>query len=122
MTLGETGDLDAIESGTDAPLASATGPILTPYFQAGLCPVNVHWHLGAEHLSTGEFDADGTGPAASDDAHRRLRANSADVGEKVAGTTTSSGRQLAGDSTRLGGRCHHYDSRDRKFTTAYHWE
>merc|ERR1719487_350241 len=32
---------------------SATPPITTTYRAAGLCPVNVHWHLGAEHLSVG---------------------------------------------------------------------
>ena len=26
-------------------------PITTTYLEKGLCPVNVHWHLGAEHLS-----------------------------------------------------------------------
>merc|ERR1712216_561690 len=24
-------------------------PLKKPYFEEGLCPVNVHWHLGAEH-------------------------------------------------------------------------
>ena len=37
-------------------------PITVPYWQAGLCPVNVHWHLGAEHLSVGEYDETGSGP------------------------------------------------------------
>merc|ERR1711907_571520 len=36
--------------------------ITTPYYEAGLCAVNVHWHIGAEHLSEGEYDATGTGP------------------------------------------------------------
>merc|ERR1719161_2643887 len=31
-------------------------PITTDYFAAGLCPVNVHWHLGTEHYSAGEYD------------------------------------------------------------------
>ena len=123
MSLNYVGgfDVDAERpNGQSAPLPSA--PITVPYFKAGLCPVNVHWKLGAEHKSDGEFDAAGTGPAASDDAHPRLRANSADVGEGIAGTTTSSGRQLAGDTTRLGGRCHHYDAHDPAFTAAYDWK
>jgi hypothetical protein len=74
-------------------------PIDTPYYQAGLCPVNVHWHLGAEHRSAGEFDENGTGPAA---ASRKLLASSEEV--------------------RLGGRCYHYDATDPKFTTAYDWK
>jgi len=37
-------------------------PITEPYRDVGLCPVNVHWHIGAEHYSLGEFDETGTGP------------------------------------------------------------
>jgi|EP00228_Micromonas_bravo_P009357 hypothetical protein len=79
--------------------AAGVTPIAQPYYQAGLCPVNVHWHLGAEHRSAGEFDEDGTGP--DDTAHRKL---------------------LAGSETRLGGRCHHYNANDSRFTTAYDWK
>jgi hypothetical protein len=34
-------------------------PITTTYKEAGLCAVNVHWHLGAEHYSLGQFDENG---------------------------------------------------------------
>merc|ERR1719326_369794 len=37
-------------------------PITEPYYKVGLCPVNVHWHLGAEHYSAGQFDEHGKGP------------------------------------------------------------
>merc|ERR1711953_1502157 len=37
-------------------------PITLPYFKTALCPVNVHWHLGAEHRSQGEFDEQGSSP------------------------------------------------------------
>lgn len=40
-------------------------PITEPYWTQGLCPVNVHWHHGAEHLSVGEYDVAGTGPSAA---------------------------------------------------------
>ena len=70
------GDGTFTQGGNDA---GDVEPIGTPYFQAGLCPVNVHWHLGAEHLSVGQFDERGHGP------HHR--------------------RQLAGD-VRLGLQCH----------------
>jgi len=73
-------------------------PITEPYWKAGLCPVNVHWHLGAEHLSVGEYDFDGYGPS---DIHER--------------------RQLAG-KVREGQLCHHYDEADDKFTTPYEWK
>ena len=70
-------------------------PITVPYSQTALCPVNVHWHLGAEHLSVGQFDEAGHGPA-----HRR---------------------ELAANA-RLGYQCHHYKSNDAKFTTPYNWK
>ena len=89
VTKGYVGELDAGDR----------VPITTPYWEAGLCPVNVHWHLGAEHLSVGEYDEDGKGPE-EDDHHRKM---------------------LAGD-VRLGGQCHHYDSNDAKFTTEYDWK
>ena len=28
-----------------------------------MCPANVHWHLGAEHLLDDEYDALGIGPS-----------------------------------------------------------
>jgi hypothetical protein len=37
-------------------------PITEPYYKAGLCPVNVHWHIGAEHRSEGEYDEEGVDP------------------------------------------------------------
>ncbi len=73
-------------------------PITVPYYQAGLCPVNVHWHLGTEHLSVGEYDETGTGPS--------------DVNER---------RRLAGE-TRLGYQCKLYDEADARFTTEYDWK
>jgi len=87
-------------------------PILESYDEAGLCPVNVHWHMGAEHLSVGQFDEKGHGPygpfgnetGKSDDDHHR--------------------RQLASKQARLGFRCHHYDDHDTtgKFDDTYVWE
>jgi hypothetical protein len=85
VTKGYIGGLDAGEWRV---------PITTPYDQTDLCPVNVHWHLGAEHRSAGEFDEDGHGPG----DHRR-----------------------AGEA-RLGHRCHKYDAEDPKFTTPYEWK
>ena len=72
-------------------------PILEDYFEVGMCPVNVHWHLGAEHYSAGEFDEFGKGP---NDKKRR---------------------QLAGE-VRLGFQCHHYDKNDKMYTTEYDWK
>jgi len=77
---------------------NGTEPISKPYYETDLCPVNVHWHLGAEHLSDGQFDADGHGP--SDIEHRRL----------------ASGKE------RKGNLCHHYKEDDSKFTEHYEWK
>ncbi|KAL3764618.1 hypothetical protein ACHAWO_012129 [Cyclotella atomus] len=73
-------------------------PITDPYYKVGLCPVNVHWHLGAEHRSEGEYDEtfDANGPA---DSHRHLA-----------------------EDARQGFRCKHYDASDAKFTTEYDWQ
>ena len=88
VTLGYKGDFDAGDR----------VPITTPYFEAGLCPVNVHWHLGAEHRSEGEFDEDGSGPY---DIHAL--------------------RRLAG-KVRLGSQCHHFNEKDSKFNTPFDWK
>jgi hypothetical protein len=75
-------------------------PITEPYWKKGLCPVNVHWHLGAEHYSAGEYDENGKGSREID-------------------WTTDGGQ--APDA--LGSfQCHHYDPEDNKFTRKYDWK
>ena len=72
------------------------------YWQSSMCPVNVHWHLGTEHYSVGEYDENGNGPH---------------------GNIPAPERKLASDeSVRAGFRCHHYDEEDPKFTTEYEWK
>jgi len=78
-------------------------PITTEYWKNSMCPVNVHWHLGAEHRSFGEYDETGTSP-------------------HLAGTpdTGLPARRLASaGTTRYGYACHKYDAMDPKFTTPY---
>jgi len=71
-------------------------PITVSYRKQGLCPVNVHWHLGAEHLSMGEFDdKGGKGPAKT--------------------------RRLA-TAARQGFQCKKYIETDAKFTKKYNWQ
>ena len=70
-------------------------PILTTYAKAGICPVNVHWHLGTEHRSAGEYDENGKGPV---------------------NPLTWSGKG------RMGLRCNKYNANDAKFTTPYAWK
>ena len=78
-------------------------PITSTYKLAGLCPVNVHWHLGAEHLSVGEYDENGKGPLMYRKARRSLNA-------------------AAGASVRQGFQCHVYDKSDEKYTKPYAWK
>jgi len=89
VTLGYKGEIDT----------TGRSPITTTYKEAGLCPVNVHWHLGAEHLSTGQYDEGGKGPA-----HRRRM------------------RSMLAESVRQGFQCHFYNKDDAKFTKPYEWK
>jgi len=86
------------QSGTDVSvgykgnLESIVEPQLEPFWTQGLCPVNVHFHVGTEHRSEGEYDEDGSGP------------------------------DEVGTEERLGFQCRHYDESDPKFTTPYDWK
>lgn len=105
VTKGYEGKLDV----------SGRVPITKRYFESTppLCPVNVHWHLGAEHRSQGEYDENGKGP---------LKAGSpATGGRRLADNPT--GRRLASDGdVRYGFACNKYDAYDPKFTTPYNWQ
>jgi len=89
--------------------ASGRKPITEPYWKVGLCPVNVHWHLGTEHRSKGQYDEDGHGPAHT---LRRLSQSEHHSGPE---------RLLASDA-RLGFRCHHYKKDHAHYTKEYHWQ
>lgn len=86
--------------------ASEADPNLEQYWKSKMCPVNVHWHLGTEHYSVGEYDENGDGPhgsiAVADDIDTRKLASKDDI--------------------RGGFRCHHYDDKDSKFTKEYDWK
>ena len=88
VTVGYQGMVDATGAGRM--------PITEPFWKEGLCPVNVHWHVGAEHLSLGEYDEAGMGP---DDPWQ----------DEAAGM-------------REGFRCHHYNQTDYKYTAPYAWK
>jgi len=94
VTKGYVGDLDVgdLKPNTDS------------YWSKAMCPVNVHWHLGTEHYSYGQFDENGDGPHGT--AERPEWAD----------------RDLAGGDVRGGFRCHHYDKDDEKFTKKYDWK
>jgi len=82
VTVGYTGLLDT----------EGRVPITDDFFTMGMCAVNVHWHIGAEHLSVGEYDEEGTAPGF-------------EVTEE-----------------RHGLACHYYDETDSRFTTEYDWQ
>jgi len=97
-------------------------PITQPYYQVGLCPVNVHWHLGTEHYSAGEYDCE----FFDDDEHRVLEGGDhSDVHSDDHSTCGPSAvherRRLAG-KVRLGYQCNLYDAEDEKFTKPYEWK
>jgi Delta carbonic anhydrase len=98
VTVGYKGEINATDR----------MPIMTTYNEAGLCPVNVHWHLGAEHYSAGEYDEFGTSidaeTDASDQGDARRRRN-----------------KVTGD-TQEGYLCNLYDKEDPKFNTEYDWK
>jgi hypothetical protein len=86
-----------------------------PYWKKAMCPVNVHWHLGTEHRSKGEFDEDGKGPGSSGmpsslAPSRRMTEDEEPLPRRVAG------------ETRYGYACHHYNASDKKYTTEYNWK
>ena len=85
-------------------------PITEPYYKKGLCPVNVHWHLGAEHYSAGEFDC--TENMHDDERRLAQKCGPSDIHE----------RRLAAGKERQGFQCNYYDETDAKFTTPYEWK
>lgn len=103
VTEGYQGDLDAGDR----------VPITQLYSEAGLCPVNVHWHLGAEHYSVGEYDC----VENMHDDHRALEGHA-----KHCGPSDIHERRLAAGKVRQGFQCNVYDESDAKFTTPYEWK
>ena len=106
-------------------------PITAPFFEAGLCPVNVHWHLGTEHYSLGQYDETGSGPSydsttAHDDSipinndYWQVNEENQVVGKAGKGGGRHQ-RELAEgvEGTRMGFQCTLYDETDPKFTTPY---
>eukprot|EP00977_Amphora_coffeiformis_P012349 scaffold3048_cov192-Amphora_coffeaeformis.AAC.10 len=95
-------------------------PLLVPFYQNGLCPVNVHWHLGCEHLSVGEYDEHGIGPVA--EVHEGEEGNTNAVEDTQVANTGH--RKLSGgdDEVRPGFKCYLYDEHDAAFTTPYNWQ
>ena len=138
------GDLDCehaqvgAQSGTDVTKGAAgtkdmtdtPGPIVS-YNDKGMCTVNVHWHIGAEHKSTGEYDEDAAFDHPNKDtyagSHRRLA--SADGGMRI-GHMCTKGKELweANDASvrNSDGSVNEYDWKYCKdmhvgLTYEFHW-
>merc|ERR1719183_2403627 len=69
VTKGYKGGLDA----------GSRVPITEEYEDVGMCAVNVHWHLGSEHLSVGQYDEKGTGPAVNNQSRNNSNADHPDM-------------------------------------------
>merc|ERR1719356_866333 len=94
-----------ITEGFQGNINTTVNPINVSYYKTALCPVNVHWHLGAEHRSEGEFDEDGTSP------ENHLIPEDEDPEDT---------RRL--EAARYGFACRHYQSDDSRFNTEYDWK
>ncbi len=86
--------------GSKGKMKAALTPIQTPYTEVeGMCVVNVHWHLAAEHKNAGTYDIPGAEWIAKHDG----------------------GRKPAG-GIEAGNFCPGFDASDPKFTTDYEFE
>lgn len=109
---------DATPTGTKNLKMEPRMPILQDYHKTALCPVNVHWHSGAEHRSGGQYQEGYVGPNAT----RRLEESaSVDHGSHA-------GRGL-GAKARVGFQCKFYQDAKKagtdeykKYTTEYNWQ
>jgi len=98
---GEQSGSDVTQGYTGG-IATDVTPISVPYFKTALCPVNVHWHLGAEHRSAGEYDENGLSPNHAGDP------------------SWHAPRRLA--EARYGYACTKYDADEPSFNTEYAWK
>jgi len=147
--LGEDNTVDVSEQagqnvtkGYKGDMISDIVPITDSYYKVGLCPVNVHWHAGAEHFSAGEYDcSDQTkcGPSHADDEDADYH-SSADDEDHASEMEEEDASMMADNETpavskgsgrhsrrteagaRVGFQCNHYDADDEKFTTPYDWQ
>ncbi len=91
---------------------SLNTPVTTTLAEAGMCPVNVHWHLGAEHTSIDEYTVAHTADATNGPSTATYDARQ------------PAGRKLlaSGGTTYLGGRCTKYPSLTADQKKDYDWK
>lgn len=89
-----------VTPGATGELTAELLPITEPFTDVeGMCAVNVHWHLGAEHLNEGTYDIPGEDWMHANDPHHH-----------------------ADPDVEPGNFCPDYDAEDAKFTTPYEFE
>lgn len=135
ISAGEQAGAD-ITAGFEGTHASTITPIVDRFIRTALCPVNVHWHLGAEHRSEGQFDENGSAPPGLAEGHIGEPDNVAPPHVAAGGARRlsrkpltentdeahSKARRLQYNEVRYGYACHHYTESDPKFTTEYNWQ
>jgi len=111
------------DSGTNTMFADVE-PITTSYREAGLCPVNIHWHSGAEHTSAGQYDCTTAdcGPTKKGIGRRILSKYGLLEDAKADGTHRGLDNTDDDGPFRQGFRCNHYDKDDTRFTKPYHFK
>ena len=126
LSLPQAGmDVTDVGSGHGGEAFSGVPPIMGDYSEHNMCVVNVHWHLGAEHKSTGQFDVeDGQGPHGYKtgdmvSAHDRRKMADHGHGRKMKDAADMDGSV---NSERLGLQCRHYDDTMAEYTTPYDWK
>jgi hypothetical protein len=102
-----------VTAGYNGDLEVDVVPITQPYYQVGLCPVNVHWHLGTEHYSAGEYDCE-----MLDHDHREMMEDD----HPMCGPSEVHERRRLAGKARQGYQCNLYDAEDEKFTKPYEWK
>jgi len=90
-------------------LREPTGVLIEDYAEKGMCQTNVHWHLGAEHRSEGEYDVDG-----ADFLANTYHGEDADVRRRLLSEE--------GEGPLPGYFCPGYDAEEPMYTEKYAWE
>ena len=88
-----------VTKGATGEMVAELPPISSPFSEEDMCPVNVHWHLGAEHRNAGTFDIPGGDWLAENDPDAHLE-----------------------EGVEPGNFCPDYDADDPKFTTPYDFQ
>jgi len=110
-----------VTQGYNGDMITDVVPITTPYYQQGLCAVNVHWHLGTEHYSAGEYDC-GLGDHSDPDHRDMMEDTTEHTTKSECGPTEIAHRRKLAGKARKGYQCNLFDPEDEKYTKPYDWK